>query len=204
MSILKEWLKRNVTSNTAPLFAERDLVAETFMHNSMTKLKRSNEFDELMINTVEDGLQKESWEGFIYIMHWLRSGEIIPLYVGKAERRGVHKPLSFNIDNIRKNQHAFGRWGYGLAYHIGDLSHAMYCESAYKKPSKKYKRWAEALFINFDPPTLRAKVYVTIISWEKGMRGPSGLVGSVASVEKEIISLASALPDKSLVNIDGI
>jgi hypothetical protein len=204
MNILEEWLESNIGGNTAPLFAERDLVVETFMHNSMRKLKRSDEFDALMIRTVEEGFQKETWEGFIYVMHWLRFGKVAPLYVGKAERRGVNKPLSFNVDNIRKNQHAFGRWGYGLAYHIGDLSHAMFEEQAYKRPGRKYKKWAEVLFNRFDPPVLREKVYVAIISWERGMRGPSELIGSVASVEKEIISLASAMPDTNLLNVDGI
>jgi hypothetical protein len=51
---------------------------------------------------------------------------------------------------------------------------------------------------------LRESVHVAIVSWEKGMRGPSGLIGSVASVEKEIVSLASGLPDNSLLNVDGI
>lgn len=204
MNILEAWLERNIGGNTAPLFAERSLVVETFTHNSMRKLKRSSEFDELMISTVEEGLLKESWEGFIYVMHWLRSGEIIPLYVGKAERKGVNKPLSFNIKNIRKNQHAFGRWGRGLAYHMGDLSHAMYGEHAYRKPSRKYKKWAEVLFKSFDPPVLKEKVYVAIISWERGMRGPSGLIGNVASVEKEIISLAGAMSATALLNVDGI
>jgi hypothetical protein len=204
MTKLEAWLARHRCGNTAPLFAEHHLMVETFSHNAMRKLKRSDAFDALMIRTVEEGLQNASWEGFLYLMHWLRSGQVVPLYVGKAERRGVKRPLSFNIAQIRKNQHAFGRWGYGLAYHMGDLSHAMFREPAYKLPSRKYRQWAEVLFTSFDPPVLKEPVYVTLMSWERGMRGPSGLIGSVASVEKEIISLASVIPGAMLLNVDGI
>ena len=203
MNLLDHWLKNHILSNTAPLFDTRDMEVKIFLHNSMKKLKRCSKFDELMINTVEDGLDKDSWEGFIYIMYWIISGEIIPLYIGKAERKGVKKPISFNIENIRKNQHAFGRWGYGLAYHIGDLSHAIFREEAYKKPNKKYEKWAERLFVKLTPPFLRYPVNVSIISWNKGMKGPSGLVGTVPSVEKELISLAGAYHPDKLLNVDG-
>jgi hypothetical protein len=37
----------------------------------------------------------------------------------------------------------------------------------------------------------------------KGMKGPSGLVGSVASVEKEVIGLASEFYSDALMNVDG-
>jgi alpha-tubulin suppressor-like RCC1 family protein len=47
-----------------------------------------------------------------------------PLYVGKAEKKGVTKPISANIRNIRRNKHMFARWGNGLDYHIGDLQTA--------------------------------------------------------------------------------
>lgn len=204
MNLLDQWLKIHIQTNTAPLFDTSDLKVKTFSHNSMEKLKRHPKFDELMINTVEKGLDKDSWEGFIYIMYWLLNGEIIPLYIGKAERKGVKKPISFNIENIKKNQHAFGRWGYGLAYHIGDLSHAIFREEAYKKPNKKYDRWAQRLFVELSPePVLKYPVYVSIISWNKGMKGPSGLIGTVPSVEKELISLAGGYYPDTLLNVDG-
>lgn len=204
MTVLDDWFRLNVREdNTAELFAERDLVVDTFVHNSMRKLQRSEAFDDLMISTVEAGLEREDWEGFLYVMHYRRGGEVLPLYIGKAERKGTTKPISYNLKNIRRNQHAFGRWGYGLAYHIGDLSHAMYQEKAYKKPSKKYRRWADALFERFDPPVLKERVYVAIVSWHEELRGPSGLLGSVPAIEKEIISLASASHGDLLLNVDG-
>jgi len=50
--------------------------------------------------------------------------EIISSLCGKAERKGVSRSLSFNLSNIRKNNHAFGRWRYGLAYHTRYLKKA--------------------------------------------------------------------------------
>jgi hypothetical protein len=203
MNMLEKWFSEYDYFRNAPLFLEEDLIVKVFMKGSLKKLNRHPDFDNLMINIVEEGLTQESWEGFTYIMHWLRNGNLIPLYIGKAERRGVNNPVSFNISNIKKNNHAFGRWGYGLAYHIGDLSHAIFGGEAYKSPSPKYRRWAEMLFEQLEPPKLRERVYVTLISWHDGMIGPSGLVGSVASVEKEIISLASVTDPETLLNIDG-
>ncbi|MGA7878341.1 MAG: hypothetical protein WCA08_21965, partial [Desulfoferrobacter sp.] len=74
---------------------------------------------------------------------------------------------------------------------------------AYKPPSRNYERWARRLFVSFDPPMLRRPVYVSIISWHTEMRGPSGLIGSVPSVEKEIIALASVSHPDILLNVDG-
>jgi hypothetical protein len=203
MNILDTWLQGSVPNKSAPLFLEQNLVVEVFIRGKLKKLRRHPDFDELVISTVENGLLQNTWEGMVYIMNWKLGGKRHPLYIGKAEKRGVTRPLSFNLANIRTNQHAFARWGYGLAYHIGDLSHAIFGGQAYKKPSPKYRKWAEKLFVNFDPPTLRRKVYVTLISWHQGMKGPSGLVGSVASVEKEIIALASVSHPDALMNVDG-
>jgi hypothetical protein len=126
------------------------------------------------------------------------------LYIGKTERKGTTQELSFNIKNVRSNQHAFGRWGYGLAYHIGDLSHAIFQEgSPYKPPSRKYKRWADHLFESIDPLRLKRIVNVSLISWHAGSRGPSGLQGSVPAVEKELIALCGTSDKSSLLNVDG-
>lgn len=204
MNILDDWLHNQVSCKTAPLFLEEDLVVSTFFKSNLRKLSRNPEFDQLMISVVEEGLTHDSWQGLIYMMHWLDGRKLLPLYIGKAEKRGVRQPISFNIANIRKNNHAFARWGYGLAYHIGDLSHAMFGGIAYKPYSRNYRRWAERLFVSFDPPVLRRKVYVSIISWHLGMVAPSGLTGSVPSVEKEMIALASVSHPDILLNKDGI
>ena len=206
MSIFLNWFK-NTPHKTSPLFETQGLEVITFdKHRKdgsiMRKLKRSTMFELSMIDIVENGIKNKEWEGFIYIMHFDENLPI-PLYIGKAEKKGVTQEISFNISNIRKNKHAFGRWGDGLAYHIGDLSHAIYRESAYKKPSKKYERWANAIFDTMIPPTLIKPVFISLFSWHKGMRGPSQLSGTVPSVEKELISIVGSEYQKSLLNVDG-
>ena len=203
MNQLDAWLTRHIHDCTAPLFAETNLRVETVSIGALTKLRRHPPFDALMIETVEQGLAAASWQGIAYVMHWRRSDGTVPLYVGKTERRGVKHEVSGNIRNIRANTHKFGRWGYGIAYHIGDLSHAMLGGQSYKTPDAKYRRWAQTLFTSCAPPQLRERVYVALISWHTGMRGPSGLEASVAAVEKEVIALASASHPDLLLNVDG-
>ncbi|ULH18289.1 hypothetical protein MF271_22770 (plasmid) [Deinococcus sp. KNUC1210] len=111
--------------------------------------------------------------------------------------------MSRNIAKIRRNPDKFARWGYGLDYHLGDLSHALFGFSAYRKPTKKYQRWAAALFTTFDPPVLKAPVTLVLLPWYEQSRGPSGFLTSVASVEKEVIALAGALYPDALLNVDG-
>jgi hypothetical protein len=201
--LIINWLQ-SVGAVTAPLFDSDGLEPRVFLRGGMRKLKRHPDFDDALIKVVEDGLEQESWQGFIYVMHFGQLPDIAPLYIGKTERKGTTQELSFNIKNVRSNQHAFGRWGYGLAYHIGDLSHAIFQEgSSYKPPARKYKRWADHLFESIDPLRLKRIVNVSLISWHAGSRGPSGLQGSVPAVEKELIALCGAWDKSSLLNVDG-
>jgi hypothetical protein len=106
-----------------------------------------------------------------------------PLYIGKAERKDVKHPLSANLVNLRGNQGKFARWGDGLDYHIGDLSHALFDWPARRTPRRKYRRWAEALFLQPDPPQLREPVKLYLTPWRTTTRGPSGLPGSLSAGE---------------------
>lgn len=124
------------------------------------------------------------------------------MYVGKAEKRGKNHTISVNLRNIRANHGFFARWGYNTDYHVGDLCHALFGFSAYQPPAQKYRRWAQVLFASLEPPTLRAPVTV-LLPWFEDSRGPSGLRGSVAAGEKEVIALASALHGEHLLNTDG-
>lgn len=126
------------------------------------------------------------------------------MYVGKAERKGVRNDLSANLASIRSNRHKFARWGDGIAYHVGDLSQAMFGFTAYRPPTRKYMRWAATLFESFDPPRLRAMVSLYLAPWPEGAVGPSGLAGSLAAVEKEVIALASVQFADCLLNVDGV
>ena len=66
----------------------------------------------------------DQYEGVLYMMHKMTAnGDIIPLYIGKAEKLGKTENLS---ENITKGKGKLGRWGHGYAYHIGDLSAVAY------------------------------------------------------------------------------
>jgi hypothetical protein len=157
-----------------------------------------------IIEIVESGLGDKRWEGLLYLMGLRELPNFQPLYVGKAERKGVRLPISANIMNIRNNWHKFARWGDGLDYHIGDLSHALFKFKAYRKPTKKYEKWANELFANRNPPILKEPVNLYVAPWYTGMKGPSELTCSLPALEKETIALSSATPSNKLLNVDGI
>jgi hypothetical protein len=202
-----DWLWTVPDHRLVPLFdATEDLVVRTRESGPEKRrlLCRSPEMEAAVIGLVEAGLAQEGWQGLLYVMGHEAGSDFRPLYVGKAERRGVRHDLSANLANIRTNRHMFARWGDGLEYHIGDLSQALFGFKAYRPPSRKYKRWAGVLFEVFDPPRLRQPVSFYLAPWTDGSAGPSGLVGSLAAVEKEVIALASAQFADCLLNVDGV
>ncbi|MFC4427160.1 hypothetical protein [Deinococcus navajonensis] len=207
MTVLQTWLETFPGVRFAPLFrTEGGLHVQTHQrgragHRRM--LTRSAQFEDAMIDLIEQGLTKENWTGLVYLMGTGERQAFVPLYVGKAERRGNTHSVSRNIANIRRNPEKFARWGYGLDYHLGDLSHAMFGFEAYRKPASKYRRWADALFESADPPILRRPVSMLLLPWYEESRGPSGFRRSVASGEKEVIALASAFAGDRLLNVDG-
>jgi len=164
---------------------------------------RAPSFDAAMIELIEVGFEDDTWTGLLYLVGVGEAQAFNPLYIGKTERRGTSHEVSRNIVNIRRNLDKFARWGYGLDYHIEDFSHAMFGFTAYRGPTREYARWAKTLFTTFDPPTLRAPVTMVLLPWHQDSRGPSGLLGSVASAEKEVIALAGALYSDRLLNVDG-
>lgn len=207
MTKLQTWLNEFPEHRFVPLLSiDENGTVETHLRGKAKDrriLTRHPAFDEAVIELVEQGLQEEDWLGLIYIMGVGPREAFIPLYVGKAERRGKSQAVSANLLNLRKNSNHFARWGYNTDYHIGDLSHAMYGFEAYRPPTRKYQDWAQALFTTYDPPMLKEQVSVYLAPWYVGSRGPSGLTGSVPSAEKEIIALASALYGDRLLNRDG-
>jgi hypothetical protein len=98
----------------------------------------------------------------------------------------------------------FARWGDGLDYHIGDLSHTLFKFKGYREPTKRCERWANALFKSRDPPILREQAYLYLAPWFSGSKGPSNLPCSLPAVEKELIALASAYFKDTLLNVDGV
>src|SRR5262245_30846537 len=204
---LLDWLWAVPGHRVVRLFdATNDLVVRTRESGREKRrlLCRSPEMETAVIDLVEAGLIQESWQGLLYVMGWGSRSDFRPLYVGKAERKGVRHDLSANLANIRTNRHRFARWGDGVAYHIGDLSQSLFGFKAYRPATRKYKKWAARLFETFDPPRLRERVSLYLAPWPDGSAGPSGLAGSLAAVEKEVIALASVQFADCLLNVDGV
>lgn len=167
-------------------------------------LTRHPSFDAAMIEMVTAGLTDDAWQGFLYVLHTGESDQLTPRYIGKAEKKGVKHPVSANLVRIASNADKFGRWGYNKAYHIGELSHAVLGEAFVPGHALgKYHRWAAALFETLDPPKLRVPVSVSLVPWRDDTRGPSGLIGSLAAVEYELIALAAVAYSDELLNVQG-
>jgi hypothetical protein len=115
----------------------------------------------------------------------------------------VRHALSANLTDLRHNAHMFARWGDGVAYHIGDLSHAVFGFAADRPPTARYWRWATRLFASWPPPVLREPVFLYLVPWYEHSRGPSGLRGSLPAAEKEVIALADQRFGDLLLNTDG-
>lgn len=205
---LQEWLAAQ-PKYTAALFETHadGITVQTHRRGASQDrltLTRHPEFDLTMIEMVESGLIDPDWLGFLYVMFTGSGAALIPRYIGKAEKKGVKNDISVNLVRLRTDPTKFGRWGYNSAYHIGELSHAVFGDAF--KPGKhkgNYGRWRDALFATTVPPVLREPVFVHLIPWRTGDRGPSGMVGSVAAVEYELIALAAAAYPAELLNTQG-
>ena len=208
MISLQDWLAAQEKFSVPLLDTDQDgLSVRTQLrgkNRDRLTLRRHPAFDAAMIELVEAGLLDPDWHGFLYVMHTGTGELLIPRYVGKAEKKGVKNEISANLARIRHDPDKFGRWGYNSAYHLGELSHAVLGE-AFKlgQPKKSYGRWRDALFAQTSPPVLRAPLWVQLLPWRTGSRGPSGLLGSVAAVEYELIALASAAHQEALLNVQG-
>lgn len=205
---LQEWLTAQ-PKHTAALFktGADGLTVQTHGRgktlNRLT-LTRHPEFDRAMIEMVEGGLSDPDWHGFLYVMFTGAGETVIPRYIGKAEKKGVKNDISANLVRLRSDPSKFGRWGYNSAYHIGELSHAVLGDAFKPGPHKgSYGRWRDALFASTVPPVLREPVFIHLIPWHGDARGPSGMVGSVAAVEYELIALAAAAHPSELLNKQG-
>ncbi|GGM16700.1 hypothetical protein [Deinococcus aerophilus] len=149
MTVLQAWLDAFPGAHFAPLFETDGLQVHTHQRGKARDrriLTRSAPFEDAMIDLIEQGLSRDDWTGLIYLMGIGEQHDFTPLYVGKAERRGKTHAVSRNIDGIRHNPDRFARWGYGLDYHLGDLSQAMFGFTAYRGPTVKYRRWSQTLF----------------------------------------------------------
>lgn len=205
-----------VADRGVPLFeVNNDIVnVNEIGKNRRLVLKRSNEMESNVIQEVRKVLSDhqsgaDRFEGLIYMMYRVLSNRIVPLYIGKAEKYGKSgSNLSENIKDIERNDHKFCRWGYGYAYHIGDLSAIVCPGHPQEKRPGKYKRWANTLFEDYPSksPRLRLPVYFWIIAWERGNIGIWEEFGetSLTFLEYLLIGVASRLFPNDLLNQEGV
>jgi hypothetical protein len=197
-----------------PLFvAAPDGVVEVFGHgrSAVPMLRRSTAMEELLAGTVERVLAAPdgSSEGVLYLMHRLdAAGQVVPLYVGKAGRYGRGGAVSVNLAAIRTNAGKFSRWGYGYAYHMGDLSAAALPGHLPGKTAPKYQRWARSLFVETPvaSPRLRVPVQFWCTAWGPNSRNiwPEFGACSLSFAEYLLIGVASLLFPHDLLNDEGV
>ncbi|WNQ12063.1 hypothetical protein MJA45_03095 [Paenibacillus aurantius] len=179
--------------------------------NRRLLLKRSDVMESLVrqqSTTVIDDYHNrtDQYDGLIYMMLWKLEGEIIPLYIGKAEKYG--KKGGNLSENMKGDSGKFCRWGYNYAYHIGDLSAVVCPDHLPEKRTRKYKKWAEKLFetIQTDSPVLRQQTYFWISPWSKDWTGIWKDYGktSLTFLEYLLIGVASEIYSDTLLNDEGV
>jgi hypothetical protein len=152
---------------------------------------------------MRDKRGSDDYEGLLYCMYELVSDAPYPLYIGKTEKFGkTNQNLSANLDMTLGK---FARWGYGNAYHLGDLSAVVLGHSG-KERIPKYKRWADELFEKpYSERRLKRPVYFWVEAWKRGSLGPWAEFGetSLAFVEYLLIGLASSV-FPHLLNDEGV
>ena len=121
--------KHKIADKGVPLFSTSNNSVNIVEIGKVKKrhvLQRSPQMEKLVISEVEKVLDDfstglEQYEGLIYMMYRIDSGQITPLYIGKSEKYGKKgNNLSVNIEKIERNKGKFCRWGHQYDYHIGD------------------------------------------------------------------------------------
>ncbi len=205
-----------VLDKQVPLFCtRRDGSIELLPYgtNGRLVLKRSDGMESLMrglgkqlIRQYDAGQVRN--DGILYMMHWCIDDEIIPLYIGKAETFGRKEgSLSENIKDLDKGNGKFGRWGYGYAYHLGDLSAATLSGHEGSKVTLKYERWRDRLFDPVEKNVVRPRdpVYFFATLWGDKQKSVWSQVSptTLAFEEYLLIGLASREYGKYLLNQEG-
>jgi len=101
----------------------------------------------------------------LYVMHTGTSGTWTPRYIGKAERRGVKHEVSVNLVRLRSDPSKFARWGYHSAYHLGELSHALFGTEFQTSAlcPKPVTHAGRRRCLPLQPPVLKEPVSVTLL-----------------------------------------
>ncbi|MDN3563315.1 hypothetical protein QWZ14_02860 [Paeniroseomonas aquatica] len=212
----------HIARDSVPLFATSPdgAVEITRIGRSATPLlRRSEPMDARIGGVVADILraQPKDLEGLLYLMLRLDgNGDVVPLYIGRAGRHSKNGTVvSANLKSISQtatggwtNSGKFARWGYGYAYHMGDLSCAVLAGHEPRRPTPKYMRWARQLFVETpaSAPRTRFEVRFWCIPW--GPASPSiwqdfGAC-PLAFIEYLLIGVANLLFPDDLLNEEGV
>lgn len=196
-----EWVDRYVeTQNPVELFeTDEDLVVayKEYGQNDRRILKRSEAMEQLLRRegrkVISDwSSTDDTYDGLIYLMYWLKQGEVIPLYIGKAGKYGRDgESLSANFEDLRRQStRKFARWGDAHYYHIGNLSAIVFDHE--KNQKNKYAKWAERLFE--EGRRLRQETYFWTNAWASEDLGlhEDPEVG-LGNLENDLIGLASGI-----------
>ena len=219
LSLWNRWCEaQNILADSVPLFdcddSSRVRTRRIGSSNPRPVLCRHPEMDALMLRQtallVEDWKSKQNqYDGIIYMMFVPQTnGEILPLYIGKAETLGKRDGnLSANLTGIEKDRSKFARWGDNYQYHIGDLSAAALAGHPVGKISPKYSRWAEDLFdeIPTENPRLKEDVRFWVKAWKTTDIGIWSEMSPtrLTFLEYLLIGVASSIFGDRLLNAEG-
>jgi len=203
-----------VEEHSVPLFATASaaVLTKSYGSNRRSVLQRSVEMDALM-RGLGDQLIGEFrsgqvvHDGILYFMFRREERGIVPLYFGKAETYGKGDAnLSANIADLEKGEGKFGRWGYGYAYHIGDLSAVTLPGHPESKRTRKYEAWRRSLFTeNTDEIALNGDLRFWACLWGPERQSIWREYGAtrLAFEEYLLIGVASDLYPDDLLNREG-
>nr|WP_221625628.1 hypothetical protein [Halobellus ruber] len=224
------WIDRNVDiGDPTPLFAtessgdcysndDAGLRVELTQYGRTRRrpvLRRSDAMDRRLrdaIDTVVEDHETHSgeYDGLLYLMYAVEGSRVVPYYIGKTGTfRRADEGLSANLDAVSATGGKFARWGYGNAYHIGDLSAAVLADcdevdaANHEEPKAKYEMWATRLF---EPETrrLRRPVYIWIRAWDRSEGPYPDTYPYLAELEYQLVGIAYELFPETLLNTEGV
>jgi hypothetical protein len=202
-----------VIEDSVPLFATEGNRVKTvpYGRDGRPVLQRSPEMEALMRGLGQELVTEYHagsivHDGILYLMLRHENGDPTPIYIGKSEVFGKTGNLSVNVADLPKGDAFFGRWGYGYAYHIGDLSAVTLPGHAAKKKTRKYEAWRHALFRQeSDGLAIKGDVRFWACLWHPGRQsiwrefGPTRLTFE----EYLLIGVASDLFPDHVLNREG-
>lgn len=205
--------EHRIYDDGVPLFEETDRLVSTFPfgQDGRLLLKRSEDMDALITSQVQkvinDFNNKGSlYDGLIYMMFWKEHHNVIPLYIGKAEKYGK-KGGNLSV-NLKGESGKFSRWGYNYAYHIGDLSAVVCPGHLDSRKAYKYVKWANKLFKSYpsESPELYQSTYFWISPWSNQWTGVWKDFGPtpLTFLEYLLIGLASEVFTEYVLNAEGV